>query len=106
MKAVVWHGPNEMRVEERPAPPDPGPGELILQPEAVGICGSEVEGYLGHMGNRTPPLVMGHEFAGRGVAAGGGAAPLQGARVAGNPPSGGGGGKICAPGPNKPLPPP
>ena len=43
----------------------PGPGELILQPEAVGICGSEVEGYLGHMGNRTPPLVMGHEFAGR-----------------------------------------
>src|SRR4051794_21025368 len=85
MKAVVWHGPNEMRVEERPAPPDPGPGELVLQPEAVGICGSEVEGYLGHMGNRTPPLVMGHEFAGRVVAAGHGAGGLEGARVAVHP---------------------
>ena len=64
MRAIVWQGPREMTVEERPEPDDPGEGELILQPEAVGICGSEVEGYLGHMGNRTPPLVMGHEFAG------------------------------------------
>ena len=74
-----------MTVEERPDPGDPGAGELILQPEAVGICGSEVEGYLGHMGNRTPPLVMGHEFAGRVVAAGPGATELEGARVAVNP---------------------
>jgi 2-desacetyl-2-hydroxyethyl bacteriochlorophyllide A dehydrogenase len=37
------------------------------------------------MGNRTPPLVMGHEFAGRVVAAGAGAAELEGARVAVNP---------------------
>jgi 2-desacetyl-2-hydroxyethyl bacteriochlorophyllide A dehydrogenase len=74
-----------MTVEERPDPEDPGAGELILQPEAVGICGSEIEGYLGHMGNRTPPLVMGHEFAGRVVAAGAGAAELEGARVAVNP---------------------
>src|SRR3954469_19093567 len=74
-----------MTVDERPEPDDPGADELILQPEAVGICGSEVEGYLGHMGNRTPPLVMGHEFAGRVVAAGAGASELEGARVAVNP---------------------
>jgi 2-desacetyl-2-hydroxyethyl bacteriochlorophyllide A dehydrogenase len=74
-----------MTVEERPDPEDPGAGELILQPEAVGICGSEIEGYLGHMGNRTPPLVMGHEFAGRVVAAGPDARELEGARVAVNP---------------------
>ena len=85
MNAIVWQGPNEMTVEERPDPADPGPGELILRPEAVGICGSEVEGYLGHMGNRTPPLVMGHEFAGIVVAAGEGAQDLDGARVAVNP---------------------
>ena len=36
MKAIVWQGPNEMTVEEQPDPPDPGPGELILRPEAVG----------------------------------------------------------------------
>ena len=70
MRAIVWQGPNEMPVEEQPTPPDPGPGELILQPEAVGICGSEVEGYVGHMKNRIPPLVMGHEFAGTVVATG------------------------------------
>ena len=56
-----------------------------MRPEAVGICGSEVEGYLGHMGNRTPPLVMGHEFAGVVVAAGAGAGAWDGARVAVNP---------------------
>lgn len=95
MRAIVWQGPNEMTVEERPNPPDPGPGELILQPEAVGICGSEVEGYLGHMGNRTPPLVMGHEFAGTVIATGEGAQDLQGARVAINPLSGCGECRLC-----------
>ena len=95
MRAIVWQGPNEMTVEEQPNPPDPGPGELILQPEAVGICGSEVEGYLGHMGNRTPPLVMGHEFAGTVIATGEGAQDLQGARVTVNPLSGCGECRLC-----------
>src|SRR5215207_7473278 len=95
MRAIVWQGPNEMTVEEQPDPPDPGPGELILRPEAVGICGSEVEGYLGHMGNRTPPLVMGHEFAGTVVAAGEGASEFEGARVAVNPLSGCGECRLC-----------
>jgi (R,R)-butanediol dehydrogenase / meso-butanediol dehydrogenase / diacetyl reductase len=95
VKAIVWQGPSEMTVEERPDPGEPGAGELILQPEAVGICGSEIEGYLGHMGNRTPPLVMGHEFAGRVVAAGPGADELAGARVAVNPLSGCGHCALC-----------
>jgi threonine dehydrogenase-like Zn-dependent dehydrogenase len=51
---------------------EPAAGEVLLAPEAVGICGSEVEGYLGHQANRTPPLVMGHEVAGRVVALGDG----------------------------------
>jgi (R,R)-butanediol dehydrogenase / meso-butanediol dehydrogenase / diacetyl reductase len=63
MKAVVWNGPEEMAVEEVPEP-TVEPGTVIVRPDAVGICGSEIEGYLGKMGNRTPPLVMGHEFAG------------------------------------------
>jgi len=63
MKAVVWNGPEEMSVEEMEQP-RVAPGTVILRPEAAGICGSEIEGYLGRMGNRTPPLVMGHEFAG------------------------------------------
>jgi threonine dehydrogenase-like Zn-dependent dehydrogenase len=95
MRAIVWQGPERMAVEEQPEPPDPGPGELILRPEAVGICGSEIEGYLGRMGNRTPPLVMGHEFAGVVVAAGAGAEELDGARVTVNPLSGCGHCRLC-----------
>src|SRR3954468_20524425 len=95
MRAIVWQGPERMVVEEQPEPPDPGAGELILRPEAVGICGSEIEGYLGRMGNRTPPLVMGHEFAGVVVAAGPGGEQLDGARVTVNPLSGCGECRLC-----------
>ncbi|MGI8859015.1 MAG: galactitol-1-phosphate 5-dehydrogenase [Rubrobacteraceae bacterium] len=63
MKAVVWNGPEEMAIEEVPEP-EIAPGTVIVRPGAAGICGSEIEGYLGRMGNRTPRLVMGHEFAG------------------------------------------
>ena len=65
MRAIVWQGPNEMTIEEQPNPADPGPGELILRPEAVGICGSEVEGYLGHMGNRIAAAGHGARVRGR-----------------------------------------
>lgn len=68
------------------APPSAAADEVIVRVEAAGICGSEVEGYLGRQGNRTPPLVMGHEFAGRVVALGDGAdRAWLGARVTVNP---------------------
>jgi threonine dehydrogenase-like Zn-dependent dehydrogenase len=95
MQAIVWQGPERMTVEERPEPGEPGAGELIVRPQAVGICGSEVEGYLGRMGNRIPPLVMGHEFAGVVVAAGDDAREWEGARVAVNPLTGCGGCRLC-----------
>ena len=85
MKAVVWNGPEKMAIEDVP---DPGAeaGTLIVRPDAAGICGSEVEGYLGKMGNRVPPLVMGHEFAGTIVEVGEGVDEgLVGRVVAVNP---------------------
>lgn len=42
----------------------PKPGEVRLKIMATGICGSDVHGYLGITGRRTPPMIMGHEFAG------------------------------------------
>jgi threonine dehydrogenase-like Zn-dependent dehydrogenase len=95
MRAIVWQGPGEMTVQERPDPGAPAAGQVVVRPEAVGICGSEVEGYLGHMGNRHPPLVMGHEFAGVVVRVGDGADDLEGARVAVNPLSGCGTCRLC-----------
>lgn len=44
--------------------PEPGPGELLIQVAACGICGSDVHGYDGTSGRRIPPIVMGHEAAG------------------------------------------
>jgi threonine dehydrogenase-like Zn-dependent dehydrogenase len=63
MKALTWRGASWMTVDEIPDP-QPKAGEALVHSEATGICGSEVEGYLGMMSNRVPPLVMGHEFAG------------------------------------------
>ncbi len=71
---------------ETVAEPQQVDDEVLIRPEAAGICGSEIEGYLGRMPNRIPPLVMGHEFAGTVVAAGGGARDeWSGRRVAVNP---------------------
>ena len=74
MRALVWHGPERMSVDELPDPV-PAAGEVLLAPAAAGICGSDLEGYLGTQANRTPPLVMGHELAGRVVAVGPGVDP-------------------------------
>ncbi|TMF84614.1 MAG: zinc-binding dehydrogenase [Chloroflexi bacterium] len=85
MKALVWLGPERMEVQEQ-AEPRPGPGQVVVRTEAAGICGSEVEGYLGRMANRVPPLVMGHEYAGLVTETGPGADPSWlGRRVAVNP---------------------
>ena len=95
MKGIVWHGPEQMSVEEVPAP-EVEPGTVVVRPTAAGICGSEIEGYLGRMGNRTPPLVMGHEFAGTVTEVGGGAdEDLLGRLVAVNPLSSDGTCRLC-----------
>src|SRR3712207_8107326 len=84
-----------MAIEEVPEP-TVEPGTVIVRPDAVGICGSEVEGYLGRMGNRTPPLVMGHEFAGTVVEVGEGVNEnLVGRTVAVNPLSSDGTCRLC-----------
>jgi threonine dehydrogenase-like Zn-dependent dehydrogenase len=64
MRALVFHGPLEMSVEERPEP-TPGPGDALLEIIATGICGSDLHGYTGATGRRHPGQVMGHETVGR-----------------------------------------
>jgi L-iditol 2-dehydrogenase len=73
-----------MELQEIPRPV-PGPGTVVLQVEAVGICGSELSGYLGQNSLRHPPLVMGHEFAGRVAEVGIGVHLAEGTRVLVNP---------------------
>ncbi|SFB29417.1 2-desacetyl-2-hydroxyethyl bacteriochlorophyllide A dehydrogenase [Cohnella sp. OV330] len=69
MQALIYQGPEKLTLEEVDMP-SIGPDEVLVRVESVGICGSELEGYLGHSSVRVPPLVMGHEFCGRVVALG------------------------------------
>ena len=52
-----------MPVEELDEP-TPTAGKVVVDVQAVGICGSDVHGFTGNSGRRTPGIVMGHEFAG------------------------------------------
>ncbi len=92
MRAAVYHGARDVRVERRPVP-EPGAGEVLLRVLRSGICGTDATEYRhgpglfplerrhpvsGHLG----PMVLGHEFTGEVVAAGEGAREWTGRRVA------------------------
>ncbi len=63
MQAVVYTAPLTLECRDI-AEPEPAPGEVLVDVRAVGICGSELEGFRSQSPFRVPPLVMGHEIAG------------------------------------------
>lgn len=63
MRALVYEGPKKLNMRDLPIP-KVEKGEVLVKVERVGICGSELGGYLGTNTLRKPPLVMGHEFSG------------------------------------------
>jgi L-iditol 2-dehydrogenase len=94
MLAARLYGPRDVRVDEIPLPPAPGPGEVLLRVRAVGVCGSDLHTYTdARIGDTRvqSPLVLGHEFGGDVLAVGpetldGLGAPLMpGQRVAVDP---------------------
>ena len=52
----MYTGPKGIREKEVPIPALK-PGEILIQVKAAGICGSELEGYLGHSSVREAPLI-------------------------------------------------
>lgn len=63
MKALVYQGPMTMTLEDV-AEPTLQDDEILIKVQSVGICGSDVHGYIGKTGRRKPPMIMGHEFSG------------------------------------------
>src|ERR1700754_941167 len=68
MRAAVTHAPGSMELRaDVPEPGPPGPGEVVVRPEAVGICGSDFHFFAGELHElvgATLPRVQGHEVAG------------------------------------------
>jgi len=63
MKALVLTEYNHLAYQDVPEP-QTGPGQVLIQVRACGICGSDVHGMDGSTGRRIPPVIMGHEAAG------------------------------------------
>ncbi|GAB1320425.1 hypothetical protein MFIFM68171_10635 [Madurella fahalii] len=69
MKAVVFHGPKKVSVEDRPVPKLQHPKDIIVKVQATALCGSELHVFRGHQPSGTG-FIMGHEFVGTVVEAG------------------------------------
>jgi 2-desacetyl-2-hydroxyethyl bacteriochlorophyllide A dehydrogenase len=78
MRALVISAPGVAAVEDV-APPVAGPGEVVVDIERVGVCGTDVEFYTGempylHNGIASYPVRLGHEWCGTVSAIGDGVA--------------------------------
>jgi 2-desacetyl-2-hydroxyethyl bacteriochlorophyllide A dehydrogenase len=89
MRALVVTAPREAGVQDVPEPVAE-PGQLVVDVERVGICGTDVEFYTGEMayldlGYAEFPLRLGHEWTGRVSAVGDPAdEPWLGKRITGD----------------------
>jgi (R,R)-butanediol dehydrogenase / meso-butanediol dehydrogenase / diacetyl reductase len=81
MKAAVWHGRQDVRVEEVHDPPAPTKGQLQVKVAWCGICGTDLHEYMGGplyiptseahpLTGVRAPVIIGHEMSGRIIALG------------------------------------
>ena len=70
MKAVVWHGKQDVRVENVADPSIINPHDAIVRVTATAICGSDLHLYNGFVPGMKPGDILGHEFMGEIVATG------------------------------------
>jgi len=63
MQAVVFHAPDDVRVEQVPVPTC-GQAEMLVQVDACAVCGSDLKSSKVGNPRIKPPLTMGHEFTG------------------------------------------
>ncbi len=83
MRAAVFHGVGDIRIESVADPAAPGPGEVVLEVLRAGICGTDSSEWKHGPLLARPPVVLGHEFVGRVEALGDGVDGLAlGDRVA------------------------
>ena len=74
MRAVVYRGVNDLRLETVPVPRI-GPGELLVRVAACGVCPTDIKKI--HYGTVPPPRIFGHETAGTIVKVGAGSSGIR-----------------------------
>jgi len=67
MKAVCWHGANDLRVDNVPDPTIINPRDAIVKITSTAICGSDLHLYDGYIPTMQSGDIMGHEFMGEVV---------------------------------------
>lgn len=87
MKAAVYHGPQDLRVEEVPVR-ELKDNEVMIQVKYCGVCGTDIHIFNGDGGSFevNPPLIPGHEFSGVVAKVGSAVTTVkEGDRVSGDP---------------------
>ena len=77
MKALQLEKPQTWRLIDIPEPPAPGPGEALVRVHRVGVCGTDLGGYLGKMPFFSYPRIPGHELGVEVIAVGEGVAKVK-----------------------------
>jgi len=87
MKAAVYYGPGDVRIEQIHEPGPPGPGEVVIQVKMGSLCGTDASQYKSAsmiplnsphpVSGHTGPVILGHEVVGIVVARGPGVAHLE-----------------------------
>lgn len=67
MKAVCWHGANDVRVDTVPDPKIINPRDAIIKITSTAICGSDLHIYDGFIPTMEKGDILGHEFMGEVV---------------------------------------
>lgn len=62
MNALQLEKPQSWKRIDIAEPPQPGPGEALLRVHRIGICGTDISGYLGKMPFFSYPRIPGHEL--------------------------------------------
>ncbi len=77
MKANVWHGKGDMRVEQVADPRIINPRDAIIKITSTAICGSDLHLYNGFVPGMEAGDILGHEFMGEVVEVGSGVKNLR-----------------------------
>jgi len=65
MRALCWHGANNVKVDTVPDPKILNPHDVIIKVTSTAICGSDLHIYNGYIPTMKSGDILGHEFMGK-----------------------------------------